>query len=293
MCEGKYELKMKVRIITSIVALAFIIPFFVFADVTTPTDPLNYLFPLLFSLIAFISVWEMLHCLKQDKNYVISVPLYLAALAFPMLARILHDDMLLLVKLGIVTALAIGVYMFISIVFHFGKIPSSTIGLVFMTCFYIIGSNTAIVVLRNTPVTGKFLVLLPFLLSWTTDIFAYFTGRFFGKHKLIEAVSPKKTVEGAIGGLVFCSLAAILYGLIVGHFFDVTPHLIILSVGGIFMGIVSQLGDLVMSAIKREQGIKDYGFILPGHGGLLDRFDSSMAVTVAVLVITLFNPIFG
>ena len=113
MCEGKYELKMKVRIITSIVALAFIIPFFVFADVTTPTDPLNYLFPLLFSLIAFISVWEMLHCLKQDKNYVISVPLYLAALAFPMLARILHDDMLLLVKLGIVTALAIGVYMFI------------------------------------------------------------------------------------------------------------------------------------------------------------------------------------
>ncbi len=284
---------MKIRIITSIVALAFIVPFFVFADVTTPQDPLNYLFPLLFSLIAFVSVWEMLHCLKQDKNYVISVPLYLAALAFPMLARVLCNDLEALVKIAVVAALAIAVYMFFSIVFHFGQFSSATIGLVFMTAFYIIGSNTAIVVLRNTPKTGKFLVLIPFLLSWTTDIFAYFTGRFFGKHKLIEAVSPKKTVEGAIGGLVFCSLAAMLYGLIVGHFYDVTPDYLILALGGIVMGVVSQLGDLVMSAIKREQGIKDYGFMLPGHGGLLDRFDSSMAVTVAVLVITLFHPIFS
>ena len=284
---------MRTRIITAVVAIIGITPFFWFSDVVEPTNPLNYLFPLLFMGIAFVSVWEMLHCLGLDKNYVISVPLYIAALVFPLLARIMVDDVAGYVRVAVIVALAMAVYLFASIVFQFGRVDMGKIGLIFMTSFYIIGANSAAIVLRNTEKVGLYLVLIPFVFSWVTDSFAYFCGRAFGKHKLIEAVSPKKTVEGAIGGFVFCALTAVLYGLIVGKFSDATPNYLVLLIGGLVIGIVSQIGDLVMSAIKREQGIKDYGYMLPGHGGLLDRFDSSMAVTVFVLLINTYFPIFS
>lgn len=285
---------MKVRIITALVAIAGIFPFFWFSAPRGLEHPLNYLFPLLFSAISFVSVWEMLHCLHLDKNYFISAPLYLVALAFPMLARVMANlgNMELFVQIAVMTALVLAIYMFGNIVFSFGKVDSGKIAMMFMTAFYIIGANSAVIVLRDMEF-GKYLFLIPFIFSWVTDTFAYFTGRLFGKHKLIEAVSPKKTVEGAIGGFVFCAVTAVLYGVIVGACFDVTPNYLVLGLGGMVIGVVSQIGDLVMSAIKREQGIKDYGCILPGHGGLLDRFDSSMAVTVLVTLLALYFPIFS
>ena len=99
-------------------------------------------------------------------------------------------------------------------------------------------------------------------------------------------------MEGAIGGFLFCSLTAIVYGVVVGACFEVTPNYVALALAGIVSGVVSQIGDLVMSAIKRVYGIKDFGCILPGHGGVLDRFDSSMAVTVLVLVVSRYLPLF-
>ena len=125
-----------------------------------------------------------------------------------------------------------------------------------------------------------------------TDIFAYFTGRFLGKHKLIPAVSPKKTVEGSIGGIIFCVISTIVFGLIVENFFigSGKANYIVLAVSGIFISVVSQMGDLIMSVIKRHYGIKDYGKLFPGHGGILDRFDSVMAVSVILAgICTYFN----
>ena len=162
-----------------------------------------------------------------------------------------------------------------------------------MTAFYIIGADSAVIFLRDQGKAGRFLFLIPFVFSWVTDSFAYFCGRLFGKHKLIPQVSPKKTVEGAVGGLVFCALTGFIYGLIVGRCFDVTPNYPVLAIGGIFIGVVSQIGDLIMSAIKREEGVKDFGWMLPGHGGLLDRFDSSMAVTLLVLLLNFCFPLFS
>lgn len=125
---------------------------------------------------------------------------------------------------------------------------------------------------------GFIMFLFIFISAFATDIFAYFTGRLIGRHKLIPDVSPNKTVEGAIGGIVGCVLVTILYILGLGLFIEETPEMLLLSLIAIPIAIVSQLGDLIMSQIKRRHQIKDFGKIFPGHGGVLDRFDSAIAV---------------
>ncbi len=283
---------MKTRIITAIVAVAGIFPFFWFSEPLEPSNPLTYLFPLLFAAISFVSVWEMLYCLKLNKVYFISVPLYFVALAFPMLARVMRNDMQAYLRIAFFAALVLILYYFACIVFHFGKVDVARVALLYMASLYIIAANSGVIILRDIQSIGRFVYLLPFICSWTTDTSAYFTGRLFGKHKLIEAVSPKKTVEGAVGGFVFCAGVTMLYGFAIGRFFGVVPNYLALGIGGAVIGIVSQIGDLIMSAIKREYGVKDFGWMLPGHGGLLDRFDSSMAVTVIVLIISQYFPLF-
>lgn len=283
---------MKVRIITALVSIAGIFPFFWFSEPVEPTNPLNYVFPLLISLIAFVSTWELLHCVSLDKNYFVSVPLYLASLTFPMLARVMREMRADYIRAAILVALILAVYLFAVIVFQFGKVDMGKIALVFMTDFYVIGAFSAIILLRDEGIAGRFLFIMPFVFSWVTDSFAYFCGRLFGKHKLIPAVSPKKTVEGAVGGAVFCALTAFLYGFIVQKAFGVAPSYPVLIIGGLIISVVSQIGDLVMSAIKRQYGVKDFGYMLPGHGGLLDRFDSSIAVTVILVLINTYFPIF-
>lgn len=283
---------MKVRVITAMVCIALIFPFFWFSEPLAADHPLNYLFPALISLLTFVSVWELLHCVGLDKNYYISVPFYLAAPIFPMLARIMRGNYEDYLRIAVLTLLALVVYLFAVIVFQFGKLDMGRVALAFMIAFYVIGSFSAIILLRDTPVAGRFLFLMPFVFSWVTDTFAYFCGRLFGKHKLIPTVSPKKTVEGAVGGAVFCALTAFLYGVIVNACFDVAPNYAALILCGLAAAVVSQIGDLVMSAIKRQFELKDFGKVLPGHGGLLDRFDSSIAVTVLLLVINTYFPVF-
>ncbi|MBE6629301.1 MAG: phosphatidate cytidylyltransferase [Ruminococcaceae bacterium] len=294
---------MKTRIITALVAIAGIFPFFWFSEPVGLNNPLHYMFPLLISAIAFVSVFELLRCVGLDKNYFLAIPLYLAALAFPMLARVMYAAREDFIRVAILAVLVFAVYFFCILVFTYGKDPESTpekeqlqtgkIALVFMTSVYIIGAYSAVILLRNVPKNGKFLYLIPFVFGWVTDTFAYFTGRLFGKHKLIPAVSPKKTVEGAIGGAVCCALVTILYGLLANVWFGAAPNYVVLAVSGLIIAVVSQIGDFAMSAIKRQYGIKDYGGILPGHGGLLDRFDSCMAVTIVLTLINTYFPLFA
>ena len=126
-------------------------------------------------------------------------------------------------------------------------------------------------------------MLLTFICAWSCDTFAYFTGRFLGKHKLIPHVSPNKTVEGSVGGVVGAMVICIVYLLIVNNVFDknmLTWSNVVVegAVYGLVGGALSQLGDLIASAIKRDTGIKDFGWIFPGHGGFMDRFDSVMFI---------------
>ena len=149
---------------------------------------------------------------------------------------------------------------------------------------YIISATSSIVMIRDNA-GGEYYWYFIFIGAWVTDTFAYFTGMLFGKHKLIPAVSPKKTVEGAIGGIVFCMVFFVIYGVIVNSFTQYDISLVVLAVAGFLSAIVSMIGDLSMSVIKRTYGIKDYGKIFPGHGGVLDRFDSILAVAVVLALV--------
>ena len=133
---------------------------------------------------------------------------------------------------------------------------------------------------------GVYAALLAFICAWLTDSGAYFTGVAIGKTKLIPKVSPKKTVEGAVGGVIVAVVLSWVYMYIINkvpsfnqdralNYFSITIIALITSV-------VSQLGDLVASAIKRDCAIKDFGSLLPGHGGILDRFDSVIYITPLV-----------
>ena len=150
---------------------------------------------------------------------------------------------------------------------------------------------SSLVSLKNMP-EGRLFVLLPVIAAFITDAGAYFTGVFLGKHKAFPDVSPKKTVEGFIGGLVIGTAAMFIYGIIIvlntRHRVDFWALILYGFVGA----VVTELGDLAFSLIKREYEIKDYGRIFPGHGGMLDRFDSMVFAAPAIwLLVTLIPAI--
>ncbi len=124
---------------------------------------------------------------------------------------------------------------------------------------------------------GRYLVLIPFISAWCADAGAYFIGSKFGKHKLAPSISPKKSIEGAFGGVAGGILGMLIYGIILHFCKTDVPWIAFIVIGflGSFFGL---LGDLFLSYIKRDCKIKDFGNFLPGHGGVLDRFDSVLFV---------------
>ena len=137
---------------------------------------------------------------------------------------------------------------------------------------------------------GRYFIMLPFVAAFMPDIGAYFVGVLFGKHKLCPLISPKKTVEGLIGGILSGVLGLVVYGMILQHFFDLSVNYLFVVIIGIASAGFSVFGDLSFSVIKRQTGIKDYGDLFPGHGGVLDRFDSVIMVTPLIEVLLSLIP---
>ncbi|MBW4862577.1 MAG: phosphatidate cytidylyltransferase, partial [Paeniclostridium sp.] len=142
----------------------------------------------------------------------------------------------------------------------------------FIGMFYIPIFLDFIVLTINNFDLGNIYVWLIFIVSFMTDTFAYFSGYLFGRHKLIPSISPKKTIEGSIGGILGSTICCVAFGYVFN--LGIAHMILVGSIGS----VVAQLGDLFASAIKRYVGIKDYGKLIPGHGGILDRFDSVILV---------------
>lgn len=149
------------------------------------------------------------------------------------------------------------------------------LGFIYVTVFF------GFIILVNNKMYGNYLVWLIFLSSWLCDTSAYYAGKYFGKNKLCPRISPKKTLEGSIGGFLGSTLGCTLFGLFAVNR-GVNISLIHFILIGAISGIISQLGDLVASSIKRYVDVKDYSQLIPGHGGILDRFDSILFSAVTV-----------
>ncbi len=270
---------MKTRIISAAVMLALFIPCLFLSHIV--------LFDIIITLLCLMAVFEMLGCIKQRNDLAISIPSYIVAVFVPLSVRVI-DTKLSFSELVLLVFVVFLFYLLSLAVFSHGKIDPLKISLAFVTVFYIIFGFSSIIAIRNIH-NGAYLYLLIFISAWISDTGAYFTGVFFGKTKLIPDVSPKKTVEGAIGGLLSCVLSFLIFGLIMQLGFDFTPNYLILALIGVVMSIISMCGDLIASLIKRHFNIKDYSKLIPGHGGIMDRFDSIIA-TASILSVLVNIP---
>jgi len=140
-------------------------------------------------------------------------------------------------------------------------------------------------------VSGRHMILIPFVLAMMSDTGAYFVGRAIGQHKLAPVISPKKTVEGAVGGVIAAIVGMLLYAVVLRFIFKFQVHFGYAVIYGILGSVVGMFGDLCFSVIKRQTGIKDYGNLIPGHGGILDRFDSMILVGPLTEALLLMLPV--
>lgn len=180
--------------------------------------------------------------------------------------------------------------LFAELLLSHAKLPFDQIAICYMGGILIPLLLCSLVRLHNAE-HGRFFILLPFLLAFTADSGAYFAGRYFGKHKLAPVISPNKTVEGVIGGVLGATVGIQIYCLVLDLGFGFTANYLFALSYGILGSLAAVLGDLAFSAIKRQTGIKDYGNILPGHGGVLDRFDSMTVVAPLTEVLLYFLPV--
>lgn len=278
---------MKNRLITSIAIIVLGLLLVVFSS--------YIVYPIVLAAISVIALFEILRVMKSHKEWAISIPAFIFTPVFPILAYFIKGEWTVYYLLILAAYLFVYMMWLMGVsVFSRGSIAFSRISEVFVAVTYVTVAFSSLSLLRylNKDV-GVFSVILVFVIAWISDVFAFFTGSLIGKHKLIPEVSPKKTVEGAIGGVVFATVACIVYGLIIDLIMtDIRVNYILLAVFGLVLSVVSQLGDLVASLIKREYGAKDYGTIFPGHGGIMDRFDSPIAVAAIMLILTMVLPPF-
>ena len=160
-----------------------------------------------------------------------------------------------------------------SYVFAFPHYKTEQIVVAFFGVFYVAVMLSYIFQTRILP-GGVFSVWLVFLCSWGCDTCAYCTGMLIGKHKMAPVLSPKKSIEGAVGGVVGAALLGVLYGCAINHWGGANVSVAGYAIVCAAAALISMVGDLAASAIKRNHEIKDYGTLIPGHGGILDRFDS-------------------
>ncbi len=262
---------MLTRILTALVLIPILVLVLIFSHTLA--------FPILWALVSLIAVFELLRAFGAVKRIAATWPAYALAAGLPFVAYFAKDGSLKW-QIAICALAFFLLWSFGAAVFCRGRLTFDTVASCFTGVSYVVLSLFAMQYLRYDIAYGKYLYLLIFIGPWVTDTFAYFTGRFLGRHKLIPEISPKKTVEGAIGGTLFGAVAFVVFGIVMQRAYSLSVNYPVLIVSGLLSAVVSQLGDLIASLIKRERGIKDYSSLFPGHGGVMDRFDSVFATSI-------------
>lgn len=261
---------LKKRVITAVICVPLIILFLL--------SPIYVVIAVVMAA-SLIGLHEYYRATGLRKNPELCVIGFLAAIVIPLAGFLKPHTVMTLV------------YIYVMIIFTLILVGHKTVkfadaallpvGLIYIPYFL-----SHIIYIRNMEY-GAIYIWLVFIGAFMTDTFAYFVGCGIGGKKLCPGISPKKTVSGAVGGLVGCALCFLIFGLVINGFFSGTIGGQTLSLARLFLlglisAVVSEIGDLIGSVIKRQYDIKDFGTLLPGHGGILDRCDS--IITVAPMI---------
>lgn len=273
-------LYMKTRIISGILGSALVALILILGQFVP------VLYNLLVSVVSFVCVFEILTASGMTKKLQVFLPSAAYALLLPVLLSTPYWQ---------IAAIAYPLTMFVLMFIFTEKVKFSDVAFAMVTTEIItLGMGSIIVVCDRNRRFALFYIMLSLLIPWVADAGAYFAGSLMGKHKLCPKISPKKTIEGAIGGLLAGVLGAVIFALI---FWSIQfnngeqIHYIPLIIMALFGGVVSIIGDLAFSAIKRSCHVKDYGSVIPGHGGILDRCDSVIFTAPFIAVFTAYFPI--
>lgn len=293
------------RTLTAVIALAVLIPILLFAP--------YWAVAALFGLLAAAAVFEISGCVGLRRERWLTVATMALCAAYVAIKNICEywlaetmyteqSSLVSVIKLRdaaplCCTVLFVLVYLAAAVLRH-NKLPANQLMLQFgMTVYVALGFGALCQLARATAsdadhhlASTRIWIWAALCIPWIADTLAYFTGYLFGKHKLCPEISPKKTVEGAIGGVVGTGVVAlIVFGCVKG--WSSRPALLGVLFATMLLSVVSIFGDLFASVLKRQFGVKDYGAVFPGHGGVMDRFDSTLPVAIVLLLLVTVTPL--
>lgn len=275
---------MKQRLITSFVGLVLLGVVLYFYN--------TVLLPIAVALVSVMAVWELLHAEHLSGHTAVILVCLAVAAGIPLriFMQTVHMWQVCLIFGGI---------LMLFVLFDPKKFEVTAAGYAFLVSVAVPLGFSMLLLYREefSTVRGLYFTLLSFATAWLNDTFAFFSGSLFGRHKLCPAISPKKTVEGAVGGVIGCVGFSLLLSWVYAAY--AAPAMgELLSLRWLSLGLflpvgaaAGILGDLTASVIKRQCGIKDYGSIMPGHGGIMDRFDSWLFVAPLLYLWNLYFPI--
>lgn len=269
---------MKTRVMVGVIAVPLIFILILFAPI--------WMFGLALGVVAAIAAWELLNCVCPGLPKRMVAYAAVGAFLLPF-GTSLGGDMLVerFVLWGLV------VVMFCELMLSFlreDKMPFEPVVFVLFAGFVLPMLFTSLIRIDMMK-DGNYLLLMVFIVAFASDSFAYFAGMFLGKHKLAPQLSPKKTIEGSAGGFIGTIACMLIYGaLMAANGFSV--NYVVLAIYGYLGSLAGQLGDLSFSAIKRLNDVKDYSHLIPGHGGILDRFDSMLFIAPLIELLLLWVP---
>lgn len=230
----------------------------------------KYVVDITICLIAMICLYEYFHCFRGEKQTKkLSYITYISALSIALL-HIIPKEFMIQILTAIIPVDVLVLFAFVVVTDMKYTIKDISITL-FGIC-YIVIFLMFIPILRECE-NGRILIWYAFITAWGTDIFAYLIGKKFGKHKFSK-VSPNKSIEGCIAGTIGAVVLALIYTVVCNKYLGMNFNYLYIILISIILSLVGQLGDFSASSIKRYAGIKDFGNLIPGHGGMLDRIDS-------------------